>query len=377
MWKRTLIGKIFLILLLTSCRVQQPEVFTPINTSQEVKNIILMIGDGMGLAQISAATYANAGKLSFEHFQAMGLHKSHSASDLITDSAAGATAFAAGVKTYNGAIGMNVDSLPVKTILEECEEKGLATGLLATVAITHATPAAFIAHQPMRVLYEAIAADFLETDIDYFVGGGKQYFDRRKGDDRNLYHELLKKGYQVSDYFDKPLEQTRPDVRRPFAYFTADKHPLPVTAGRNYLAFATKQALQFLENRSEKGFFIMIEGSQIDWGGHSNDGDWMIQETLDFDRAITEALRYAQEKGNTLVIVTADHESGGMSLTEKSKMGRPRFKFSTNGHTASLVPVFAYGPGAHLFNGIYENTAIHTKMRQALGWDDPITAERE
>ncbi len=272
---------------------------------------------------------------------------------------------------------MNADTIPVKTILEECEEKGLATGLLATVAITHATPAAFIAHQPMRVMYEAIAADFLETDIDYFVGGGKQYFDRRKMDDRNLYHELLKKGYQVSDYFEKPLEMTKPDVRRPFAYFTADKHPLPVTAGRNYLAFATKQALQFLEKRSEKGFFLMIEGSQIDWGGHSNDGDWILQETLDFDRAIKETLRYAQENGNTLVIVTADHESGGLSLTEKSKMGRPRYKFSTNGHTASLVPVFAYGPGAHLFNGVYDNTAIHTKMRQALGWDDPITAERE
>jgi alkaline phosphatase len=265
----------------------------------------------------------------------------------------------------------------VKTILEECEEKGLATGLVATVAITHATPASFIAHQSSRVLYESIAADFLETEIDYFVGGGKQYFDRRREDNRNLYMELLQKGYEVSDYFDKPLEQTKPDVRRPFAYFTADKNPLPVTAGRNYLAFATRQALQFLNNRSEKGFFVMIEGSQIDWGGHSNDGDWMLQETLDFDRAITEALRFAEKDGNTLVIVTADHECGGLCLTEKSKMGRPRFKFSTNGHTASLVPVFAYGPGSELFHGIYDNTEIYHKMRKAFDWDNAVTAERE
>lgn len=377
MRKRTLVGQFLVIIFLTSCSVSQPEVITQVDTNQEVKNIILMIGDGMGLAQISAAAYSGADRLSFEHFKVTGLHKSHSASDLVTDSAAGATAFATGVKTYNGAIGMDRDTLPVKTILEECEEKGLATGLLATVAITHATPASFIAHQTNRVLYESIAADFLETDIDYFVGGGKQYFDRRKQDNRNLYMELLQKGYQVSDYFEKPLEQTKPDVKRPFAYFTADKNPLPVTAGRNYLSFATRQALKFLENRSEKGFFIMIEGSQIDWGGHSNDGNWMLQETLDFDRAITEALRFAEKDGNTLVIVTADHECGGLCLTEKSKMGRLKFKFSTNGHTASLVPVFAYGPGSHLFNGIYDNTAIYYKMREAFGWEDLITAERE
>ncbi len=378
MWKRILIGSIFVLASLTSCKVKQPELIGQVDPNAEVKNIILMIGDGMGLPQISAATYAaNNKNLSFENFQVVGLHKSHSASDLITDSAAGATAFATGQKTYNGAVGMSVDTLPLKTILEECEEKGLATGLVATVAITHATPAAFIAHQPRRVMYERIAADFLETDIDYFVGGGKQYFDRRKGDNRNLYNELIKKGYKVSDYFEAPLVQTKPDVKRPFAYFTADKHPLPVTAGRNYLSFATIQAVQFLKNRSEKGFFIMIEGSQIDWGGHSNDGNWMLQETLDFDRAITEALRFAQQDGNTLVIVTADHECGGLCITEKSKMGRPRFKFSTNGHTASLVPVFAYGPGSELFRGIYENTEIHAKMRQALGWDDPVTADRE
>ena len=378
MRKRTLIGQFLVIIFLTACgSVSKPEMITQVDTSQEVKNIILMIGDGMGLPQISAAAYSGVDRLSFENFQVTGLHKSHSASDLITDSAAGATAFSTGIKTYNGSIGLDMDSVAVKTIIEECEEKGMATGLVATVAITHATPAAFIAHEFNRVMYESIAADFLDTDIDYFVGGGKQYFDNRKQDNRNLYNELLQKGYYVSDFYDKPLEQTKPDVKRPFAYFTADKNPLPVTAGRNYLTFATRQALQFLENRSEKGFFVMIEGSQIDWGGHANDGNWMLQETLDFDRAITEALRFAQKNGNTLVIVTADHECGGLCITEKSKMGRPKFKFSTNGHTASLVPVFAYGPGSELFHGIYENTAIHTKMRKALGWDSPLTAGRE
>jgi alkaline phosphatase len=171
MRKTTLIGQFLVIIFLTSCSVSQPEIITQVDTNQEVKNIILMIGDGMGLAQISAAAYSGVDRISFENFQVTGLHKSHSYSDLVTDSAAGATAFATGEKTFNGAIGVDKDTVAVKTILEECEEKGLATGLVATVAITHATPASFIAHQSSRVLYESIAADFLETEIDYFVGG--------------------------------------------------------------------------------------------------------------------------------------------------------------------------------------------------------------
>lgn len=373
----TLIGLAIITIILTSCSSGQTFVEPVVPVNGQAKNIILLIGDGMGLGQISAAAYKSKKPLSLEAFNVVGLHKSHSADDLITDSAAGATAFACGIKTYNGAIAVDLDTTPVKTILEEAEEKGLATGLIATSAITHATPAAFIAHQFNRILHEQIAADFLSTEIDYFVGGGKKYFDRRNIDDRDLYKELLAKDYKVSNFLEGELEEMKIDYNKNFAYFAADKHPLPVTTGRTYLSFAARQSFQFLSNHSEKGFFIMIEGSQIDWGGHSNDGDYAISEVLDFDRAVAEALKFAQKDGNTLVIVTADHECGGLSITDKSKEGRLRYQFTTIGHTASLVPVFAYGPGSESFRGVYENTEIYFKMRKALGWEDALTAGKD
>lgn len=378
MQKKTLTGLLIIIFLLSYCSSQQVAVVAPkaVEPGQKAKNVILLIGDGMGLSQISAAVYSSNKPLSFERFPVVGLHKQQSASDLITDSAAGATAFACGIKTYNGAIGVDLDSVPVKSILEEAEEKGLSTGLIATSSITHATPAAFIAHQFNRVLNEAIATDFLNTEIDYFVGGGKKYFDRRS-DERNLIKELENKQYLVTDFLDREMEGISPDPERNFAYFTADTKPLPVGAGRNYLSFATKQGMYFLEQRSQEGFFMMVEGSQIDWGGHANDGDYAISELLDFDRAIQEALNFAEKKGNTLVIVTADHECGGMAIDEHSKMGRMKYKFTTPGHTASMVPVFAYGPGAELFEGIYQNNEIYFRMRQALGWLDPVTADKD
>ncbi|MEL7119481.1 MAG: alkaline phosphatase [Bacteroidota bacterium] len=369
------ISLVSLVLLLISCSSQQSvQIVTPINDVNPVKNVILLIGDGMGLTQISAAAFTKNRPLALEGFSNTGLHKPYSYDNLVTDSAAGGTAFSTGVKTFNGAIGMDKDSIPVETILEQAEKKGLATGLIATSSIVHATPAAFIAHQPNRGFYENIAADFLKTDIDYFVGGGKKYFDRRNGDDRNLYRELIDKGYIVTDYSISELEETVADTRRNFAYFTGDQHALPVTAGRTYLSFATKQALSFLEKRSEKGFFLMVEGSQIDWGGHSNDGNWMTQEVLDFDRAVEVALEYAKKNENTLVIVTADHECGGMCITKHSRPGHLKYKFSTNKHTASLVPVFAHGPHADLFSGIYENTDIYYKMINAFGWAPKTTA---
>ncbi len=327
-----------------------------------------MIGDGMGLTQISAALYSNGNKLHLEQFPVAGLHKSYSSDDLITDSAAGATAFSAGVKTYNGAIGVNQDGMPVKTILEEAEERGLATGLVATSSITHATPASFIAHVKSRADMQDIAEDFLRTEIDLFIGGGKKYFDRREKDNRNLYQELQTKGYRITDYSKEELQKVTLDFDRNFAYFTADAEPLPFAQGRDYLLPASRLAPIFLDKRSNKGFFLMIEGSQIDWGGHANDSDYIISETIDFDNAIGAVLEFAKEDGETLVIITADHETGGYAINTGSQMGKIVGAFTTDKHTASLIPVFAYGPGAELFAGIYENTAIYDKMRYALGF---------
>ena len=332
------------------------------------KNIILMIGDGMGITQISAGLYMNGNKLNLEQFPVIGLHKSYSGNNLITDSAAGATAFSCGVKTYNGAIGVDIDTFAVQTILEEAEENGLATGLVSTSTVVHATPGSFIAHQKHREMYEEIAADYLKTDIDFFIGGGKKYFDRRNSDERDLYQELVDKDYYVSDYFKEDLVACQIPKNKNFAYFTADDDPLPYASGRKYLRLASRMAISFLRNQPEGGFILVIEGAQIDWGGHSNNSDYIVNELIDFDKTIGEVLKFAARDRETLVIVTADHETGGYSILDGSKMGELKTAFTTDYHTADLIPVFAFGPGARLFSGIYENTAIHEKMRRALGF---------
>lgn len=336
------------------------------------KNVILLIGDGMGLTQISAGLYGNGNRLNLEEFPVVGIHKPYSADNLITDSAAGATAFAAGVKTYNGAIGVNKDSVPVSTILEQAEKKGLATGMVATSTITHATPASFISHVPSRKMMEEIALDFLKTDIDFFVGGGKKYFDRREMDNRNLIEELQEKEYYVSDYSREELSNIPIDFDKKFAYFTADGEPLPANQGRDYFLPASTLAPIFLSKKSEEGFFLMIESSQIDWGGHANDSEYIISEMIEFDQVIGEMLEWAKEDGETLVIVTADHETGGYAINPGSTMDEINGAFTSDYHTASLIPVFAYGPGAELFAGIYENTAIYEKMRLAFGFNKSL-----
>jgi len=333
------------------------------------KNIILMIGDGMGITQITAGMYMNGNKLNLEKFPVIGLHKCHASSGLITDSAAAATSFASGIKTYNGAIGVNSDTISIKTILEEAEENNLATGMVATSTIVHATPASFIAHEKRRNLYENIAADFLDTEIDFFVGGGKKYFDRRESDERNLVEELREKNYVISDYFSEELGEVFISSKKNFGYFTADADPLPVSKGRGYLYSASKMAMNHLLKRgSDKGFFLMIEGSQIDWGGHANDSEYIITEMLDFDKTIGAVYDFAEKNGETLVIVTADHETGGYSIVQGSRMDSLATKFTTGYHTADMIPVFAYGPKAGIFSGIYENTAIYDKMREAFGF---------
>ncbi len=346
----------------------QPTISKPMpELAKRPKNIILMIGDGMGLTQVTAGMYANGNKLNLEKFPITGLHKSYAANNLVTDSAAGATAFSCGVKTYNGAIGVNVDTIPHRTILEDLDSLGYATGMVTTSTIVHATPASFVAHAKLRKMYEEIALDFLDTEIDFFVGGGKKFFTRREMDDRNLYKELISNGYVVSDFTQGKFAEMTVDHSKNFAYFTDEKDPLPLLRGRDYFVSASEAAYRFLDDHSEKGFFLMIEGAQIDWGGHANDSEYVISEMIDFDEAIGKVLAMAEADGETLVIVTADHETGGYAINQGSTLDSLITSFTTDYHTGVMIPVFAYGPGAELFSGIYENTAIYDKMRHAAG----------
>ena len=197
------------------------------------KNVIFLIGDGMGLPQITGAMYMNNNSTVFERFKNIGFHKSHASDNLVTDSAAGATAFASGVKTYNGAIGVDAKKNAVPTLLEMAEKKGMATGMVATSSITHATPAAFIAHVTGREQQDAIALGFLDTDIDLFIGGGLDDFARRV-DQRNLVEELEAKGYDIKSFFDTPIESINTNSKKNIGYFTANGEPLPATQGRDY-----------------------------------------------------------------------------------------------------------------------------------------------
>ena len=345
-----------LILIVLSCK-KQPE-------EQTVQNIILMIGDGMGISQIYAAMTANHGSLNLEKCTHTGLQKTYSANAYITDSGAGGTAISAGIKTKNGMIGTDTASLPVRTILEYAEINGLSTGLVATSSITHATPASFIAHEPNRDDYEKIAMDFLDTEIDIFIGGGKDHFTRRE-DSLNLIDSLENKGYLVTD----DISEIQLNSEK-IACFTAGIHNPSILGGRgNMLPDATETAIRFLDKK-RTGFFLMVEGSQIDWAGHDNDTEGIISETIDFDNALGVALEFAEKDKNTLVIVTADHETGGMAIIGGGfSTGNVEAAFTTDGHSAVMVPVFTFGPCAKKFSGIYENTEIFFKMMKAFGFE--------
>ena len=328
---------------------------------KQPKNIILMIGDGMGLAQLYSGMTANGGHLFIENFKNCGFSKTYSSDNYVTDSAAGGTALSSGTKTYNGAIGVDPDKKPIPNIRELAEKSGLKTGLVSTSAITHATPASFIAHVDSRGSYEDIAAEFLKTNIDVFIGGGQKNFEARK-DGRNLSKELKDKGYQVQ-YNIEDIQKVKSGK---LAGFTAPEHNKPMPERGEMLVPATQTAITLL-SRSAKGFFLMVEGSEIDFLAHENKTPGVVLETLDFDRAIGAALKFAAANGETLIIVTADHETGGMTINGGDyKTGKVVAKYTSGGHTGVAVPVFAFGPGAEQFTGFMENTDIAKKMMKLL-----------
>lgn len=366
-----------LMTMITSCDTQkkaiimaQPQIVEK-NLDQptkKAKNIIFMVGDGMGITQISSGLYSNNNQLHLERINTIGLHKCYAYDDLITDSAAGATAFACGIKTYNGAIGVGPDTIPVQTILEEAELKGLKTGMIATSTIDHATPASFAAHNKYRKNYEEIVLDFLDSGCEILIGGGQKSFDRREMDDRNLTKEFTKNGYTVVSHVDKTINEIDMTAVEKLLYYTADSSPLPAAQGRDYLKPASELSINHLNKNNEDGFFLLIEGSQIDWGGHANDANMIITEMIDFDNTIGAVLDFAEKDGNTLVVITADHETGGFAIQKGSKLNDLKTEFTSDYHTADLIPVFAFGPGEEDFNGIYENTELYHKMRAAFGW---------
>lgn len=334
-------------------------------------NVILLIGDGMGLSQVSTAFYYQQDHLSnFPRFKQIGLINTSSYSHKITDSAAGATAFACGVKTYNGSIGLSADSAVQRNITEILSQgKEMKTGIISTSSVTHATPACFYAHVPYRKMEFDIAKSMAGSDIDFFAGGGKKFF-------RSELSNLESVGFMMDTTSLPTASSVEWDENKRYGYLLAENGMPRMLDGRgSFLADATLMALDYL-SKADHGFFLMVEGSQIDWGGHENNYDYLATELLDFDETIGKALDFADKDQNTLVIVLADHETGGLTLGGKAvkngdKMsddyGQIQALFSTGGHSTTLIPVFAYGPGAENFQGIYQNNEVFHKILQLLG----------
>lgn len=338
------------------------------------KNIILFIGDGMGPSQLTTARFVKD-ELEIARCPIGGLMTTYSSDNFVTDSAASGTALASGFKTSNGTIGQTPEGTPLKSALEVAEEKGKATGLVATSSITHATPASFSAHVAKRKMEPEIAEQIANQEIEVLLGGGRGFFipaseeGSKRKDEKNLLKILESKMTVIST--NEELQQLG-TPKRLAGFF--DNGALPPVAKERpvVLADMTAAAIKVLSQYDE-GFFLMVEGSQIDWGGHANDADYVISETIDFDDAVGVGLDFAQEDGDTLVIVTSDHETGGFVVLDGSVADQTITKtaFASKKHSASMVPIFSYGPGAEAFGGIRDNTDVGRLMIDYLNQDRP------
>ncbi|WP_186758052.1 alkaline phosphatase [Echinicola salinicaeni] len=342
----------------------QHEIYQPqylVDGQEEpIKQIILMVGDGNGLAHISAGMYANGGELTLTQLNHIGLVKTQAADDFTTDSAAGATALATGEKVNNRAIGYSVNDTPLQNLPELLRQYNFNSGIVTTDHVTGATPSSFYAHRKDRGMIGGIAQDLSKSQLNLFVGAGKNDF---VSGGRSYIKDLEQSGFVMA----KSLGEIAQSDQARIGYFASIQGLPKVTNGRSgYLLQAAQNALAFLDSK-EAPFFLLIEGAMIDSGGHINDAEMVVEEEIDFDVAIGEVIKYADENPGTLVLITADHETGGVTLPQGSLAeGQVEFEFSTHDHTGIMVPLFAYGAHANEFTGVYENTAIFEKITKLV-----------
>ncbi len=355
---------------------------------KKAKNVIFLIGDGMSISQVSAYRLVQGGpnsRIAVDRFPYSGIVLTHAENAIVTDSASSATAYSTGRKTNNGALGMDSENNELENLTETLDQYGFVSSLLATSEITHATPAAFAAHVDLRWKTDEISAQMIESKVATFLGGGRHFFlpeemDGKRKDARNLLeevnasHTLLTTKDEMNDFNDNKLGKV-------FGLF-ADEHLRSIDSPDNHssepslsemLQFAVKRSGQFINNGCN-GFFIMGEGSQVDWAGHSNNLEYLKREMQDLDSAVEWAFNYAKQNTDTLVVVTADHETGGLLIEPANPAdyngNEVKFSFNTavgrGTHTGVPVPVYAYGPGAENFTGTLDNTDVYRAVIEAL-----------
>lgn len=392
------------------------------NNNRKVENVIFMVPDGFSASYATNYRWYKGEETALDSIL-VGMHRTYSANSEITDSAAAGTAFATGVKTNNGMISTSPDGKELKTILEAMEEKGKSSGLVATSTITHATPAVFASHVASRSDESAIAPQLIDNDVDVIMGGGKKYFPD------SLINEAKKDGYQ---YISSKGDLKRAERSDKLIGLFADSGMAPEldreTTNEPSLQEMTETALKVL-NKDKDGFFLMVEGSQIDWAGHDHDAAWAMKDSEAFEKALESVLEFAKKDKNTLVVVAGDHDTGGMSvggngpgdvdlevirnvtatgdymvtqlnstrsnvkevvkkyttleLTDEEAQliksseqpaitinevvsARANIGWTSLNHTGVDVPLYAYGPGADLFIGLHENTDLPVLMAEAL-----------
>lgn len=343
-------------------RVEEPygTVSVKQTNKKKVKNVIFMIGDGMGLEHISTAWVLNGGHLNLDNFVYTGFSRTYATDQLITDSCQGGSALATGVKTKYGYMGLDPEGNPVNSALWYAQQKGMKTGIAVTCRVNDATPIDFCGHSADRHEEEAIAAQYIDAGLDFLSGGGIQFWNKRE-DGRNLVEEIKAKGY---DFAFTQEEMENSDADRIVALL-GDTELEPALERGDYLEKAAMKAIETLDNK--KGFFLMIEGSCIDDWAHKQKVGYMAEELFDFDRTIGRVLEWAEKDGETLVVITADHNTGGLTLIGGSLEERSvKVHFSTYGHNGIAVPVFAYGPRAWEFEGIHENAEIGQIVKKIL-----------
>ncbi|SDW72485.1 alkaline phosphatase [Paenibacillus sp. PDC88] len=392
------------------------------NNNRKVDNVIFMVPDGFSASYATNYRWYKGEETALDSIL-VGMHRTYSANSEITDSAAAGTAFATGVKTNNGMISTSPDGKELKTILEAAEEKGKSSGLVATSTITHATPAVFASHVASRADESAIAPQLIDNDVDVILGGGKKYFPD------SLINEAKEDGYQyISSKADLKRVERSDKVIGLFAEAGMAPELDRETTNEPSLQEMTETALKVLD-KDKDGFFLMVEGSQIDWAGHDHDAAWAMKDSEAFEKALESVLEFAKKDKNTLVIVAGDHDTGGMSvggngpgdvdlevirnvtatgdymvtklnstrsnvkeivkeftaleLTDEEAQliktseqpaitinevvsARANIGWTSLNHTGVDVPLYAYGPGAELFYGLHENTDLPVLMAEAL-----------
>ena len=328
--------------------------------SRKIKNVIFMIGDGMSMEAVSVGWTLNGGHLNMDNFPVAGYSRTYCADKLITDSCAGGAALAGGEKTKYGFIGQDADGKPFYTLLHQAQAKGKKTGLVVTCRINDATPADFVCHSSDRHLEAEIAEQYVDSGVDFIVGGGRQFWDERE-DGRNLINEMKARGYNFVEKREDLAKVHSGKLLGLFAPLDMD----PVLDRGPVLEDATMKAIELLDNK--KGFFLMVEGSQIDDWAHRQKVGYMAEELFDFDKTIGKVLEWAEKDGHTLVVVTADHGTGGITLIDGSLEDRTvNVHFSTKGHHGIVVPVFAWGPHAEDFGGVMENAELSDRIRKLI-----------